>query len=88
MQGIAATALGEPIDEDKVDCAIHVLKTATAVGIGPCPPADLRRLPKKAFRALAEILQQVEAHATRPSFLLMGKPQGGARPHSTYAHAV
>eukprot|EP00973_Karenia_brevis_P003181 439876-Karenia_brevis.AAC.1 len=58
MQGIAATALGEPIDEDKVDCAIHALKTATAVGIDLWSSADLRRLPKRALRALAEILQQ------------------------------
>eukprot|EP00973_Karenia_brevis_P078114 10848613-Karenia_brevis.AAC.1 len=52
MQGIAATALGEPIDEDKADCAIHVSKTATAVGIDLWPPADLRRLPKKSLQGI------------------------------------
>eukprot|EP00973_Karenia_brevis_P069541 9668779-Karenia_brevis.AAC.1 len=82
MQGIDATDLGEPIDEEKVDLAIHTLKTATAVGIDLWSPGDLRRLPKKTLRALAEILQQVERHATWLSFLLyniivlMGKPQG------------
>eukprot|EP00973_Karenia_brevis_P044842 6211397-Karenia_brevis.AAC.1 len=47
MQGIEAIDLGDPIDEEKVDLAIHVLKTTTAVGIDLWPPGDLRRLPKK-----------------------------------------
>eukprot|EP00973_Karenia_brevis_P039440 5445562-Karenia_brevis.AAC.1 len=58
MQEIKSTDLGDPIDEEKVDLALHILKTATAVGIDRWSPGDLRRLPKKALRALAEILQQ------------------------------
>eukprot|EP00973_Karenia_brevis_P021035 2894013-Karenia_brevis.AAC.1 len=57
MQGIETTDLGDPIDEEKVDSS-HALKTATAVGIDRWSPGDLRRLPKIALRALAEILQQ------------------------------
>eukprot|EP00973_Karenia_brevis_P071881 9988562-Karenia_brevis.AAC.1 len=41
--------------------SIHILKVATAVGIDLWPPADLRKLPSKALRQLACILQQVEA---------------------------
>eukprot|EP00973_Karenia_brevis_P031059 4284201-Karenia_brevis.AAC.1 len=82
MQGVETTDVGDPIDEEKVDLALHIFKTATAVGSDLWSPGDLRRLPKKAFRALAEILQQVERHATWPSFLLchiivlIGKPRG------------
>eukprot|EP00973_Karenia_brevis_P015282 2090076-Karenia_brevis.AAC.1 len=74
--------------------ALHVLKTATAVGIDLWPPGDLRMLPKKALRALAHILAQVEQYATWPSYLLyniivlMGKPQGGTRPIALMPHAL
>eukprot|EP00973_Karenia_brevis_P046510 6451454-Karenia_brevis.AAC.1 len=50
--------------------ALHLLKSATAVGIDLWSPGDLRRLPKKALKALAHILQPVERYATWPSFLL------------------
>eukprot|EP00973_Karenia_brevis_P011332 1535056-Karenia_brevis.AAC.1 len=70
MQGIGTTDLGDPIDEEKVDLALHILKTATAVCIDLWSPGDLRRLPKKALRALAEIRQQIERHVTWPSLLL------------------
>eukprot|EP00973_Karenia_brevis_P053750 7466306-Karenia_brevis.AAC.1 len=84
--------MGDPKEEDKVDMALHVLKTATAVGIDLWSPGDLRRLAKKAFRALALILQQVEEYATWPSYLLynivvlMGKPQRGRQAHCPHAH--
>eukprot|EP00973_Karenia_brevis_P065674 9128402-Karenia_brevis.AAC.1 len=60
----------DPIEEDKVELALQVLKTATAVGIDRWSPGDLRRLPKKTRRALAHIFAQVEQHATWPSYLL------------------
>eukprot|EP00973_Karenia_brevis_P043564 6036608-Karenia_brevis.AAC.1 len=60
----------DPIEEDKVELALHVVKIATAVGIDLWTPGDLRRLPKKALRALAHILAQVEQHASWPSYLL------------------
>eukprot|EP00973_Karenia_brevis_P080562 11177445-Karenia_brevis.AAC.1 len=62
--------MDEPIDDSMVGVAIHVLKTATAVGIDLWPPADLRKLPNKAFKELAEILRRVEETATWPSYLL------------------
>eukprot|EP00973_Karenia_brevis_P015819 2165426-Karenia_brevis.AAC.1 len=40
--------------------ALYVLKTATAVGIDLWSPGDLRKLPKAALRALAQILVQIE----------------------------
>eukprot|EP00973_Karenia_brevis_P040255 5560678-Karenia_brevis.AAC.1 len=76
--------MGEPIDDEIVARAIQILKTTTAVDLWS--PADLRRLPSKALRGLADILHVVEANATWPSHLLsniivlMGKPQGGTRP--------
>eukprot|EP00973_Karenia_brevis_P011184 1514261-Karenia_brevis.AAC.1 len=83
MQSIQTQEMvDDPIEEDKVEIALHVLKAATAVGIDLWSPGDLRRLPKKALRALAHILIQVEQYATWPSYLLyniivlMGKPQG------------
>eukprot|EP00973_Karenia_brevis_P028278 3896339-Karenia_brevis.AAC.1 len=60
MQSIDTIDMGDPIEGEKIDMAFHVLKTATAVGIDLWSPGDLRRLPKEALRALAQILQQVE----------------------------
>eukprot|EP00973_Karenia_brevis_P078042 10840670-Karenia_brevis.AAC.1 len=59
----------EPVDDTMVGAAIHVLKTATAVGIDLWSPADLRKLPSKAFNQLAELLSKVEEKATWPSYL-------------------
>eukprot|EP00973_Karenia_brevis_P082979 11505155-Karenia_brevis.AAC.1 len=56
MQSIPTEDLEDPIEEDKVDAALHVLKTATAVGIDLWSPGDLRKLPRAALRALGEIL--------------------------------
>eukprot|EP00973_Karenia_brevis_P039610 5470715-Karenia_brevis.AAC.1 len=70
IQQIASSELGEPIDDEMVARRIHILKTATAVGIDLWSPADLRRLPSKALRELANILQKVEADATWPSHML------------------
>eukprot|EP00973_Karenia_brevis_P051646 7172233-Karenia_brevis.AAC.1 len=76
----------DPIDEDKVEGALYVLKTATTVGIDLWSPGDLRRLPRAALKALGHILVQVDSQAAWPSFLLyniivlMGKPLGGTRP--------
>eukprot|EP00973_Karenia_brevis_P048982 6793293-Karenia_brevis.AAC.1 len=71
MQSIQTQEIeDDPIEEDKAEMALHVLKTATAVGIGLWSPGDLRSLPKKALRALAQILRQVEQHAIWPSYLL------------------
>eukprot|EP00973_Karenia_brevis_P081117 11250166-Karenia_brevis.AAC.1 len=50
--------------------AIYILKVATAVGIYLWSPADLRRLPNKALKQLAQFLQKFEAWATWPSYLL------------------
>eukprot|EP00973_Karenia_brevis_P059374 8265546-Karenia_brevis.AAC.1 len=83
MQSIQIEDLGDPIDEDKVEGALYVLITATAVGIDLWSPGDLRKLPRSALRALAQILVQIEKQATWPSYLLynitvlMGKPLGG-----------
>eukprot|EP00973_Karenia_brevis_P008589 1161984-Karenia_brevis.AAC.1 len=52
-----------------VGAAIHVFKTATAVGIDLWSPADLRKLPNKALKKLAEILRKLEETATWPSYL-------------------
>eukprot|EP00973_Karenia_brevis_P078669 10919610-Karenia_brevis.AAC.1 len=60
IKQIAETELGEPIDEEMVARAIYIFKTATAVGIDLWSPADLRRLPCKALRDLANILQKIE----------------------------
>eukprot|EP00973_Karenia_brevis_P006372 866497-Karenia_brevis.AAC.1 len=86
IQQVVALDMGEPIDDTMVGAAIYVLKTATAVGIDLWSPADLRKLPNRALKQLADILKKVEETATWPSYLLyniivlMGKPQGGARP--------
>eukprot|EP00973_Karenia_brevis_P019832 2719334-Karenia_brevis.AAC.1 len=56
MQSIDTEYLEDPIGQDKVDMALHVLKTATAVGIDLWSPGDLRRLPKAALRELADLL--------------------------------
>eukprot|EP00973_Karenia_brevis_P054421 7562205-Karenia_brevis.AAC.1 len=61
--------------------AVYILKVGTAVGIDLWSPADLRKLPNKAFQQSAQILERVEAWATWPSYILykiivlMGKPQ-------------
>eukprot|EP00973_Karenia_brevis_P024272 3350932-Karenia_brevis.AAC.1 len=60
----------EHIDETMVSAAICVLKIATAVGIDVWSPADLRKLPNRALRQLADILRKVEEEATWPSYLL------------------
>eukprot|EP00973_Karenia_brevis_P092737 12413903-Karenia_brevis.AAC.1 len=70
VQSIQIEDLGDPIDEDKVEGALYVLKTATAVGIDLWSPGDLRKLPRPAFRALAQILVQIEQQATWPLSLL------------------
>eukprot|EP00973_Karenia_brevis_P068373 9509997-Karenia_brevis.AAC.1 len=64
IQEIEDTLLDNPIEESMVQDATYVLKVATAVGIDLRSPADLRKLLRKALRQLAEILQQVEKHAT------------------------
>eukprot|EP00973_Karenia_brevis_P008868 1200936-Karenia_brevis.AAC.1 len=69
MQGILTEEIDDIIDEEKVELSLHVLKTATAVGIDLWSPGGLRRLPKKALRALAHILVQVEQQDTWPSYL-------------------
>eukprot|EP00973_Karenia_brevis_P070818 9844623-Karenia_brevis.AAC.1 len=56
MQNIETESLEDPIGEEQVDMALHVLKTATAVGIDLWSPGDLRRLPKAALRELTELL--------------------------------
>eukprot|EP00973_Karenia_brevis_P027335 3768770-Karenia_brevis.AAC.1 len=53
-----------------VSRAMYILKIATAVGIDLWSPADLRKLPTKARRELAEIFQIVEANVTWPAHLL------------------
>eukprot|EP00973_Karenia_brevis_P069805 9705630-Karenia_brevis.AAC.1 len=58
MQDIQVEDLGETIGEEQVDLALHVFKTATAVGIDLCPPGDLRQLPKAALRELADLLDK------------------------------
>eukprot|EP00973_Karenia_brevis_P081517 11300478-Karenia_brevis.AAC.1 len=58
IQQIAETGTGEPIDSTMVGEAVHILKTATAVGIDLWSPADLRKLLSKAFQQLAATLQQ------------------------------
>eukprot|EP00973_Karenia_brevis_P095053 12425469-Karenia_brevis.AAC.1 len=86
MQSILTEDMEDPIDEDKVEGALYVLKTATTVGIDFWSPGDLRRLARAALGALGQILVQVEDQATWPSFLLyniivlVGKPLGGTRP--------
>eukprot|EP00973_Karenia_brevis_P084845 11773166-Karenia_brevis.AAC.1 len=60
IQSIEAIDVEDPTDGEKVDMALHVLKTATSVGIDLWSPGDLRRLSKEALRALAQISQQVE----------------------------
>eukprot|EP00973_Karenia_brevis_P021506 2956528-Karenia_brevis.AAC.1 len=67
---ITGIPLEEDIDEDMCKDAIHVLKVATAVGIDIWPHADLRKLSKKALRALAAILKDIEHKATWPTYLL------------------
>eukprot|EP00973_Karenia_brevis_P039157 5408568-Karenia_brevis.AAC.1 len=56
MQSIEIEDLGDPTGEEQVDSALHILKTATAVGIDLWSPGDLRRLPKAALRELANLL--------------------------------
>eukprot|EP00973_Karenia_brevis_P068991 9590757-Karenia_brevis.AAC.1 len=77
-----------------VSRAIYILKIATAVGTDLWSPADLRKLPNKALRELAEILQVVEANATWPSHLLyciivlIGKHQRGGQTNCADAHVI
>eukprot|EP00973_Karenia_brevis_P079757 11066933-Karenia_brevis.AAC.1 len=56
MQNIVTEDLEDPIGEEQVDMALHVFKTATAVGIDLLSPGDLRKLPKAALRELAALL--------------------------------
>eukprot|EP00973_Karenia_brevis_P000487 69168-Karenia_brevis.AAC.1 len=58
IQHITSSDSGEPIDDGMVARAIYILKPATAVGMDLWSPVNLRRPPSKAFRELAEILQQ------------------------------
>eukprot|EP00973_Karenia_brevis_P091675 12408619-Karenia_brevis.AAC.1 len=69
MQSILTEDMEDPMDEGRVEAALYVLKTATAVGIDLWLPADLRRLPQAALRELGQILAQVEMHATWPSHI-------------------
>eukprot|EP00973_Karenia_brevis_P047367 6576943-Karenia_brevis.AAC.1 len=69
MQSIQPEEMGDPIDEEKVEGALCVSKTATAVGIDLWSPGNLIKLPEVALRALAQILVQIEEQATWPSYL-------------------
>eukprot|EP00973_Karenia_brevis_P015505 2121358-Karenia_brevis.AAC.1 len=69
MQNIFTEDMEDPIDEEKVEAALHVLKTATAVGIDLWSPGDLRKLPRASLRALGQKLVQIEEHATWRSYL-------------------